>query len=77
MSFVQINVVGMNMTIRLGIVVAGLVVTTASCWKGQLILVLVAFPSTVSWLTTPEAHTIIGGRSRSWEWCNWKSWLPR
>ena len=55
MSFIQINVVGMNTAIRLGIVVAGLVVTKASCWKGQFILVLVAFPSMVSWLTTPEA----------------------
>ena len=46
LSFIQINVVGMNTAIRLGIVVAGLVVPTASCWKGQLILFLVAFPST-------------------------------
>ena len=55
----------MNTTIGLGIVVAGLVVSTASCWEGQLILVLVAFPSTVPWLTTPEAQTIIGSGNRS------------
>ena len=73
MSFVQINVVGMNTAIRLGIVVAGLVVTTTSCWKGQLILVLVAFPSTVSWLTTPEAQTIIRSGNRSLGWWSWKS----
>ena len=48
MSFVEITVVGMSTTIRLSIVVAGLIVTTASYWKGQLILVLVAFSSTVS-----------------------------
>ena len=54
MSFIQINVVGMNTAIRLGNVVAGLVVTTTSCWKGQLILVLVliAVPGKVTWLTT-------------------------
>ena len=76
LSFVEINVVGMNTTIGLGIVVAGLVVTTTSCWKGQLILVLVAFPSTVSWLTTPEAQTIIGSGSKSSGWWSWKPWLP-
>ena len=73
LSFIQINVVGMNTTIRLGIVVAGLVVTTASCWKGQLILVLVAFFSTVSWLTTPEAQAIIRSGNRSLGWWSWKS----
>ena len=65
MSFVEINVVGMSTTIRLSIVVAGLIVTTASCWKGQLILVLVAFFSTVPWLTTPEAQAIIRSGNRS------------
>ena len=57
MSFVQINVVGMNTTIRLGIVVAGLVVSTASCWKGRLslILILIAVPGKVTRLTTLEA----------------------
>ena len=48
MSLIKINVVGMNTTIRPGIVVARLVASTASCREGQLILVLVAFPSTVS-----------------------------
>ena len=67
MSFVEINVVGMSTTIRLSIVVAGLVVTTASCWKGQLILVLilVAVPGKVTRLTTLEAQTIIGSGNRS------------
>ena len=50
MSFIQINVVGMNTAIRLGIVVAGLVVSTASSWKGQLILflILIAVPGKVT-----------------------------
>ena len=65
MSFVQINVVGMNTTIRLGIVVAGLVASMASCWEGQLILVLIAMPSTVTLLTTLVAQTIIGSGNRS------------
>ena len=66
MSFVEINVVGMNTTIRLGLVAAGLVASMASCWKGQLILILVAFSSTVSWLTTPEAQSIIGVGTGAW-----------
>src|SRR4051812_38389971 len=64
----------MNTTIRLGIVVAGLVASTASCGKGQLILVLVAFLSTVSQLSTPEAHTIIGSGNKSSGWWCWKPW---
>ena len=71
MSFVQINVVGMNTTMRLGIVVAGLVVTTTSCWKGQLILVLIAVPGKVTRLTTLEAQTIIGSGNRSPRWGSW------
>src|SRR3954465_2109750 len=66
----------MNTTIGLGIVVAVLVASTASCWKGQLILFLVAFPSTVPWLSTPEAQTILGSRNRSLWWWSWKPWLP-
>ena len=71
MSFVEINVVGMSTTIRLSIVVAGLVVTTASCWKGQLILVLIAVPGKVTRLTTLEAQTIIGSGNRSPRWGSW------
>ena len=71
MSFTEINVVGMNTAIRLGIVVAGLVVTTASCWKGQLILVLIAVPGKVTRLTTLEAQTIIGSGNRSPRWGSW------
>src|SRR4051812_22895733 len=66
----------MNTTIGLGIVVAVLVASTAICWKGQLILVLVAFPSTVPWLSIPEAQAIIGSGNRSLGWWSWKSWLP-
>ena len=71
MSFVQINVVGMSTTIILSIVVAGLVVTTASCWKGQLILILIAVPGKVTRLTTLEAQTIIGSGNRSPRWGSW------
>ena len=73
MSFIEINVVGMNTTIRLGLVAAGLVASMASCWKGQLILVLVAFSSMVSWLTTPEAQAIIGSGNRGLGRWGWKS----
>ena len=70
MSFVEINVVGMNTTIRLGIVVAGLVASTASCGKGQLILVLIliAVPGKVTKLATLVAQTIIGSGDRSLWW---------
>ena len=71
MSFAQINVVGMNTTIRLCIVIAGLVASTASCWKGQLILVLIAVPGKVTRLTTLEAQTIIGIGNRSPRWGSW------
>ena len=73
MSFAEINVVGMSTTIRLSIVVAGLVVTTASCWKGQLILVLIliAVPGKVTRLTTLVAQTIIGSGNRSPRWGSW------
>ena len=73
MSFAQINVVGMNTTIRLGIVVARLVASTASCGKGQLILVLIliAVPGKVTRLTTLEAQTIIGSGNRSPRWGSW------
>ena len=77
LSFVEINVVGMNTTIRLGIVVAGLVVSTANYGKGQLILILIAVPGTVTWLTTLVAQTIIGSGNRSLGWWSWKPWLPR
>ena len=75
MSFVEINVVGMSTTIRLSMVVAGLVVTTASCWKGQLImvLILIAVPGKVTWLTTLVAQTIIGSGNKSLGWWSWKS----
>ena len=71
MSFAEINVVGMSTTIRLSIVVAGLVVTMASCWKGQLILILIAVPGKVTRLTTLEAQTIIWSGNRSPRWGSW------
>ena len=71
MSFVEINVVGMNTTIRLGMIVAGRVVSTASCWKGQLILIPIAVPGKVTRLTTLEAQTIIGSGNRSPRWGSW------
>ena len=79
MSFIQINVVGMNTAIRLGIVVAGLVVSTASYRKGQLVLVLIliAVPGKVTRLTMLVAQTIIGSGNRSSGWWCWKPWLPR
>ena len=70
MSFIEINVVGLSTTIRLGIVVAGLIVPTTSCRQCKLVLILKVVPGKVSWLTTLVAQTIIGGRSRSWEWCS-------
>ena len=73
MSFVEINVVGMSTTIRLSIVAAGLVVTTARCWKGKLILILMAVPGTVTGLSTLVAQTIIGSGNRSLGWWSWKS----
>ena len=73
MSFVEINVVGMSTTIRLSIVVAGLVVTTARCWEGKLILILMAVPGTVTWLSTLVAQTIIGSGNRSLGWWSRKS----
>ena len=76
MSFIKINVVGMNTTIRPGILVARLVVSTASCGKGQLILILIAVSGTVTWLTTLVAETIIGSGNKSLGWWSWKSWLP-
>ena len=71
MSFIEINVVGMDTTIGLGIVAAGLVASMASCWKGQLILVLIAVPGKVTRLTTLEAQTIIGSGNRSPRWGSW------
>ena len=52
MSFIEINVVGLSTTVRLGIVVAGLIVPTTSCKKCKLVLILEAVPGKVSWLTT-------------------------
>src|SRR4051812_14338231 len=66
----------MNTAIGLGFAVTVLVASTACCWKGQLILFLVAFPSTVPWLSAPEAQAILGSRNRSLGWWSWKSWLP-
>ena len=65
MSFIEINVVGMNTTIRLGVAVARLVASTASCRKGHLILILIVVFGTVTWLTTVVAETIIGSGNRS------------
>ena len=76
MRFIDIHVISMNSTIRLGIINAGLVVSTASCRKYQLLLVLIASSSTVSWLSTPKAQTIIGSGNRSSGWWSWKLWLP-
>src|SRR3954468_13168889 len=66
----------MNTTIRLGIVVAVLVVSTTSFRKRQLILILIAVPGKVTWLTTLVAQTIIGSGDRSLGWWSWKFWLP-
>ena len=50
----------MNTTIRLGIVVAGLVASTASCWEGQLILVLIAIPTMVCATSVVNQVTVPG-----------------
>ena len=50
MSFIQINVVGLTTTIRPGIVVAGLIVSTGIRRQSQLILILIlrAVPRTMT-----------------------------
>ena len=68
MSFIQINVVSLPTTIRSGIVAAGLIVTTTSSRKSELILILRTFPGAVTWKATLEAQTIIGIGSRSLGW---------
>ena len=55
MSFIQINMISLPMTIRSGIVVAGLIVTMTSNRKSQLILILRTFPGAVTWKATLEA----------------------
>ena len=54
MSFIQINMISLTTTIRSGIVVMGLIVTT-SRRQSQLILILRAFPGAVTWKATLEA----------------------
>ena len=76
MSFFQINVVSLTVTIRPGIVVMGLIVSMGIRSQSQLVLILIALSGTVTWTATPEAQFIIGVVSRSLGWCSPKR-LPR
>ena len=66
LSFIQINVVSLTMTIRRpGIIVARQIVTTASRGMCKLGLIQRAFSGTVTWTATLVAEPIIGTGSRS------------
>ena len=60
MSFIQINMISLTMTIRSRIVVAGLIVSTDITRQSQLILILRTVPGAVTRKATLEAQTIIG-----------------
>ena len=55
MSFIQINVVSLPTTIRSGIFVAGLIVTTSIRRQSKLILIVRSFHGAVTWKATLEA----------------------
>ena len=80
LSFIQINMVSLTTTIRRsGIVVAGLVVTTAITSTNRkeckLILILRAFSGGVTWMATLEAESIVRTGSRSLRHWSWRSEL--